>query len=157
MSDESTAVLDAPVSTESAPSSPASSTSSESAPAASTPSGASPSGETAEFTAPPRNPNEAPLLYMQRVREAREKHEKGEAPKPTEPVKPVEATKPGEPAKPADPQKTEVKTDAEPDDLIPETGIETTALAEKLKADPDLAAKLEAAGLKNAVFANARL
>jgi hypothetical protein len=112
-----------------------------------------------EFKAPPRNPGEDAREYMRRTREAREAHEKGlPAPKPGETIQPALEAKPEvkvEEAKPAD-------AVADPDALTPEEiegeqGIATTELAAKLAADPELTAKLEAAGIKDAVFANARL
>lgn len=170
---EDVAVVDAPVSTGGdVSSSPSPSTDTSSAPvqvdsAAPTQVDAAAAPETGEgFKAPPRNAGEDAREYMRRTREAREAHIKGEPAKVAEPVKDAqavaEAAKVGDPEKVEDPAKVADPAAVDPDALSPEDiageqGIATTELAEKLKADPDLAAKLEAAGIKDAVFANARL
>lgn len=170
MSDEtSTAVLDAPVTTGSesssntpAPSTPGAPSSSTTAPAGVTPEAVA---TPAEFKAPARNAGEGVAAYLKRTREARDTFEKtGKAAEPAKPaveVKPaatVEAPKPTEAAKPTEPAKTEEVPDpTKEDELIPDAGLATTELAEKVKNDPELAAALEKSGLRNALFANARL
>lgn len=161
MPDETAVIETAPVSTgsESTPS-PTTDTTPAPAPVETTAPAQVDTAAAPEFKSPAREQDEDNMAYMRRVREAREAFATGkpaaEAPKLAE----VPAV---EPAKPTEPAKEESKPgEIDPDALTAEEledlqGISTTELADKLKANPELDAKLEAAGIRDGIFKNARL
>lgn len=115
---------------------------------------------TESFKAPTREPGEEASAYLARSIAAKAKWQEDKKNPPAKPeVKPTEAKPVEQEVKPEE-AKTEEAKPAESekvDEFAEEEGIATSELAAKLKEDPELEAKLDAAGIKNQVFANARL
>lgn len=122
---------------------------------------AEPSSSTPAVEAPlTRGADEEPAAYLKRVSEA--KNKAAQAPEvKQEPVKeepkPEEKKEEPKPKEKKDEEPAEEDVDADPFTLEDKAPLPPRELAAKLKADPELAAKLEAAGIKDEVFANARL
>lgn len=119
--------------------------------------------------APEMQPGESPKGFIHRSREQREAEaaKAAEAGKAAEPAKVVEPAKTdeakaAEAAKVAEAAKAEEKPavevpEEEPATLDEHVPIDPKSLAAKLSENPELAKALDAAGLKDSIFANARI
>lgn len=127
----------------------------------------------AETSSEPIRPEqgEGSAAFLQRVIAEKNKAAAAEPAKPAEPkpaekpaeVKPaVEQPKKGEEPKPATENKTgdekpEATVEEDPFELEPRAPLEPSKLAATLRENPELAKQLDALGIKDSVFANARL